>query len=116
MPKKTAQKQSVVVQPRGQVVSAPELGRGHVFVRPSASARVIDEVIALSAGAVTPFWTVTRKTLLGRVLWGAGIAGFGGIIAMEAQGTEIGNFATGAAAGNLAAVALMLLHPDLSKP
>lgn len=104
-------------QPKPQgVVGSPDISKGHVFIRPSGGMRIIDEVVALAAGATVPFWVVTRPTLGQQLGWAVGIIGLGGVVAIEAAGTEVGNFATGAAAGTAGAIALRLLHPNLSQP
>jgi hypothetical protein len=95
-------------------ITQPNLGASHLFVRPSPQPRLIDALLGFGGAVGTSLWTVTRKTETGRLAWGIGIALIGGVIAVEAPGTEVGNVAAGAAYANGAVVALSFLHPNLT--
>lgn len=96
-----------------KVLSQPDIGRSHVFLRPTAAPRVIDMLLGVGGAVIGTTWTATRSTLGGRLAWGIGQVTLGGIVGMEAFGTEVGSFASGVAFGNAADLALTLFHPDL---
>lgn len=96
-------------------VSAPELGRSHVFVKPSGTPRIIDGILGLAGSGAGALWTATRATEGQRLAWGLGQVLLGGVIGIEAAGTEVGSFFGGDAAGNAAFLLLSLVHPNLSK-
>jgi len=104
------------VQPARQgVVSSPEIGRSYLFVRPSAAPRVIDGLLGFGGATATTLWSVTRAPEGARLAWMLGIALIGGVVGIEAAGTEVGSFAQGAAYSNGAVALLSLVHPNLTK-